>query len=60
MGWPNSTGWPFLTRTSAMVPERPAGISVKTFMASMTQTVVSGRMTEPMETKGGASGPLAA
>ena len=59
-GWPNSTGWPFLTRISVIVPETPAGMSVKTFMASMTQTVVSGRTAEPTETNGGASGALEA
>src|SRR5262249_24592172 len=43
MGCPNSTDWPFLTSTSVIFPETPAGMSVKTFIASMTQTVVSGR-----------------
>ena len=57
-GWPNSTGWPFLTRTSAIVPETPAGMSVKTFIASMMQTVVPGWTTEPTVTNGGASGAL--
>src|SRR4051794_41841164 len=35
-------------------------MSVKTFMASMTQTVESGRTDEPTVTKGGASGALEA
>ena len=60
MGCPNSTDCPFLTRTSVIVPETPAGMSVKTFIASMTQTVESGRTTEPTVTKGGASGELEA
>ena len=55
-GWPNSTGWPFLTSTSVIVPVTPAGMSVKTFMASMTQTVVSGRTAEPTLTNGGGVG----
>ena len=52
-GWPNSTGWPLLTRISVIVPETPAGMSVKTFIASMTQTVVSGRTaSRPRRTAG--------
>ena len=39
-----------------MVPATPAGMSVKTFMASMMQTVVSGRTAEPTETNGGRVG----
>src|SRR4051794_41839763 len=35
-------------------------MSVKTFMASMTQTVESGRTDDPTVTKGGASGALEA
>ena len=42
-----------------IVPESPAGMSVKTFIASMMQTVVSARTTDPTLTNGGASGELA-
>src|SRR3954453_20362718 len=59
-GGPNPTDWPFLTRIWVIVPVTPAGMSVKTFIASMTQTVVSGRTAEPTETNGGASGALEA
>ena len=56
MGWPNSTGWPFLTSTSVTVPETPAGMSVNTFIASITHTVLVGLTVAPTETNGGASG----
>ena len=59
-GCPNSTGCPFLTRISAIVPETPAGISVNTFMASMIQTMLSGCTAEPTETKDAASGAVEA
>ena len=39
-----------------MVPATFAGMSVKTFIASITHTVESGRTEAPTATNGGASG----
>ena len=46
-GWPNSTGSPFSTSTVTILPDTSAGISLKTFMASTMQTVVSGPTWSP-------------
>src|SRR5690606_34087898 len=41
-GWPYSTAVPSSTRISRIVPETPAGISLKTFIASTMHTTDSG------------------
>ena len=55
-GWPNSTGAPFSTSMDTICPETPAGISLKTFMASAMQTVFSGPIRSPTFANGGESG----
>ena len=55
-GWPNSTGSPFSTSTATIFPATSAGISLKTFIASTMQTVVSGPTWSPTLTYGGESG----
>ena len=53
---PNSTKSPFLIHTSATVPLTPALISLKIFMASIRQTVVSELTLAPIFTKSSLSG----
>ena len=43
-GLPNSTGSSFSTSTATICPDTTAGISLKTFIASIMQTVVSALM----------------
>jgi hypothetical protein len=58
-GWPNSTAAPFSTRIATTCPETPAGISLKTFIASMMQTVFSGPIGSPTLINAGEPAPAA-
>jgi methyl-accepting chemotaxis protein len=52
----NSTGWPFATRNSRILPARGAGIGFMVFMASMIIRVWPSETVSPTLKKGGESG----
>src|SRR5690606_22962039 len=58
-GWPNSTGSPFSTKISAIVPETSASISFMSFIASTMQRVCPFCTVWPTSTNGGDSGERA-
>src|SRR5207245_1516065 len=53
---PYSTNWPFWVTTSTMVPLTPARTLLKTFITSISPTVVSSVTAAPTLTNGGAPG----